>query len=76
MAEVFDTAEKADKLLNTFTGIYRHLAGAQYHASRQDGKSINESCQDVLRKIFEISTEVIGDGEIFPEDNMKMGGEL
>lgn len=42
-----------------FTGIYLSLAMCQYKLSLQNGKSEQESRQDVYDKILEVTTNVI-----------------
>ena len=55
-----DDDEATKKLAEMYDGIYyKNLAVTQFLLSRQEGKSISDSLQDVHDKIMEVTTEKI-----------------
>jgi hypothetical protein len=54
------TETEAEEIIDRFTGTHRLLAIAQYHLSRQDGKSVNQSVDDACAKVREVCDEILG----------------
>lgn len=53
------TDAQAEQLLAQYTGNYRNLVLCQYRLSREQGKSIKDSLDDVHRKVGDTCANVI-----------------